>query len=159
MDERDNQRSYYSDANTPFIRSRYKIIWFAFKLLVIATILVIRFKPFSVERSYERTWKIKFANCVVLAEDHKPKLFSDDKYRYTVFDVKRLMRYLQVYNNYQNEFDDTCEEVMNHFGDEVIERPDYDRELTYLSMVKDGKELIMLYSPDEYRLYCFIHPV
>lgn len=157
MDERDNQKSYYSDANTPFIRSRYKIIWFAFKLLVIATILVIRFKPFSVERSFERKWNLKFADAVVLLEDHKVGSYGESEYRYTVFEVKRVMRYLQVYYNYQNELDDICKEIMGNFDDEVSERPDFDSELTYGLVEKGDKQLIMIYNPLQHRLYFFVH--
>ncbi len=157
MDERDNSKSYYSDANTPFIRSRYKIIWFAFKLLVIATILVIRFKPFSVERSFERKWNLKFADAVVLLEDHKAESYGESEYRYTVFEVKGVMR--QGLDNYQNQLDDVCEDIMNQFGSEVNERPDFDSELTYGLVQKDDKELIMIYSPSKYRLYFFIHNI
>ena len=155
MDERDNQKSYYSDANTPFIRSRYKIIWFAFKLLVIATILVIRFKPFSVERSFERKWNLKFADAVVLLEDHKAGSYGESEYRYTVFEVKRVMR--QGLENYQNQLDDVCEDIMNQFGSEVNERPDFDSELTYGLVKKGDKQLIMIYNPLQHRLYFFIH--
>ena len=155
MDERDNQKSYYSDANTPFIRSRYKIIWFAFKLLVIATILVIRFKPFSVERSFERKWNLKFADAVVLLEDHKAGSYGESEYRYTVFEVKGVMR--QGLENYQNQLDDVCEDIMNQFGSEVNERPDFDSELTYGLVKKGDKQLIMIYNPLQHRLYFFVH--
>lgn len=155
MDERDNQKSYYSDANTPFIRSRYKIIWFAFKLLVIATILVIRFKPFSVERSFERKWNLKFADAVVLLEDHKAESYGESEYRYTVFEVKGVMR--QGLENYQNQLDDVCEDIMNQFGSEVNERPDFDSELTYGLVKKGDKQLIMIYNPLQHRLYFFVH--
>ena len=159
MDERDNSTSYYSDANTPLIRNRYKIIWFAVKLLVVAVILVIRFKTFSVERSYERKWNLKFSDAVMLLEDHKAGSHGENEYRYTVFDVKRVMRQLQVYYNYQNQLDDVCEDIMNQFGSEVNERPDFDSELTYGLVQKDDKELIMIYSPSKYRLYFFIHNI
>lgn len=159
MDERDNSTSYYSDANAPLIRYRYKIIWFAVKLLAVAAILVIRFKPFSAERSFERKWNLKFADAVVLLEDHKAGSHGEAEYRYTVFEVKRVMRYLQVYYNYQNELDDICEEIMDHFGSEVDERPDFDSELTYGLVQKDDKELIMIYSPSQYRLYFLIHNI
>ena len=155
MDERDNSKSYYSDANTPFIRSRYKIIWFAFKLLVIATILVIRFKPFSVERSFERKWNLKFADAVVLLEDHKAGSYGESEYRYTVFEVKGVMR--QGLDNYQNQLDDVCEDIMNQFGSEVNERPDFDSELTYGLVEKGDKQLIMIYNPLQHRLYFFVH--
>lgn len=157
MDERENPTSYYSDANTPFIRGRFKRIWFAVKLLAIVAIVVIRFKPFSVEKSYERQWDLEFADSVVLLEDHKPDTYGESEYRYSVFDVKRVMRHLQVYYNYQNELDGVCEKIMDYFGDEVSERPDFDSELTYGLVEKDDKELIMIYSPSKNRLYIFVH--
>lgn len=158
MNNSDNDGMQFHTDNPRKI-SCFKIIWLMVKLVVVIAIFLIKYKAFSVERSYERIWKIKFANCVVLSEDHKSALFSDDKYRYTVFEVNKLMRRLQVYNNYQNEFDDTCEAVMAHFGNEIAERPDFEGELTCLSMIKGDKELIMLYSHNEHRLYCFVHPV
>ncbi len=80
MNNSDNDGMHFHTDNPRKI-SCFKIIWLMVKLVVVIAIFLIKFKTFSVERSYERIWKIKFANCVVLSEDHKSALFSDDKYR------------------------------------------------------------------------------
>ena len=107
------------------------------------------------ERSFERKWNLKFADAVVLLEDHKAESYGESEYRYTVFEVKGVMR--QGLENYQNQLDDVCEDIMNQFGSEVNERPDFDSELTYGLVKKGDKQLIMIYNPLQHRLYFFVH--
>lgn len=137
----------------------YRMIWMVIKITILIMILLFRFKLFSVERHYEREWNIDFADCVGLVEDHENNVLGNNGYRYTVFDVKRTMKRLQVYQVYHNELDYVCKEVINVFADEVSNKPDFGSELNFLSMTKGNDELIVLYSHSEHRLYCFVHPL
>lgn len=110
----------------------------------------------TVKKVYETNWGISLPDGMKLLNDKNTESFHGDGYRFTVYSISKEKKYFTGYKTSKNkEIEETCKTIISSLRVESKYIPHFNENYVWTKYKKYNDNLIIIYFPNQKRLYLF----